>query len=411
MARHLTALSLAALFVGLGSGITLHGSHLPWVAVVDGWLHSVGRIWISSLQLTVVPLILTQVVVAVMGTERLGSLGVRSLLLFFIMLLAAGGFALLVASPLVALYNPDPELVAALRASVSPGDGGESGLGSPAGLLDFIPAGLRAFFLGEHPIPLLLGSAALALMARRLTGPRRSRTERFFQQFSSVTMRVVGWILLLTPLGVLALTFGLAQSAGGGALSLLIVFVLIISGTTILFTLLLYPVTAALGKISVRAFAWGVAPAQIVAASTRSSLAALPALVEGGADRLGLPAAGTGFVIPLGVATVKFSRMITTIVTLLFLARAFDLPLGAPRVLLFFGTVLLLSFVVAGLPGRGPEVSLFPPYVAAGIPLDGVVLLEAVDAIPDIFKTILNVTGIMSAATVLTPPPGSGAEP
>ena len=92
--------------------------------------------------------------------------------------------------------------------------------------------------------------------------------------------------------------------------------------------------------------------------------------------------------------------MITTIVTLLFLARAFDLPLGAPRVLLFFGTVLLLSFVVAGLPGRGPEVSLFPPYVAAGIPLDGVVLLE-VDAIPDIFKTVLNVTGDMSVATIL----------
>jgi Na+/H+-dicarboxylate symporter len=110
------------------------------------------------------------------------------------------------------------------------------------------------------------------------------------------------------------------------------------------------------------------------------------------------------------VATVKFSRMITTIVTLLFLSRAFDLPLGAPRILLFFGTVLLLSFVVAGLPGRGPEVSLFPPYVAAGIPLDGVVLLEAVDAIPDIFKTILNVTGIMSAATILTPPPEGGAE-
>ncbi len=96
--------------------------------------------------------------------------------------------------------------------------------------------------------------------------------------------------------------------------------------------------------------------------------------------------------------------MTTTMVTLLFLGHAFDLSIGPHRIVVFFGTVILLSFIVAGLPGRGPEASIFPAYIAAGVPLDGVILLEAVDAIPDIFKTILNVTSIMSAATILAPP-------
>jgi Na+/H+-dicarboxylate symporter len=46
---------------------------------------------------------------------------------------------------------------------------------------------------------------------------------------------------------------------------------------------------------------------------------------------------------------------------------------------------------------------VFPPYIAAGIPVDGLILLEAVDAIPDIFKTILNVTSIMSVAAIVAP--------
>jgi Na+/H+-dicarboxylate symporter len=207
----------------------------------------------------------------------------------------------------------------------------------------------------------------------------------------------------MTPLGVLSLTFGLAQNAGGGALRLLLSFVLIISTTTLLFTLVLYPVTVALGRTPLRRLAWGFAPAQVVAASTRSSLAALPAMVDGARDRLELPAPATGFVIPFAVSTVKVSRMTTTMTTLLFLTHAFDLPLGVERVAVFFLTIVVLSFIVAGLPGRGPEASLFPAYLAAGIPLEGVVILEAVDAIPDVFKTVLNVTSIMCAAAIVAP--------
>jgi len=404
LGRHFTTLSLTALAVGLGLGILLHGSEASWVGILDRSLGTVGHLWVTALQLTVVPLIFTQLATAVLGTERLGILGARTIGVFFIMLVAAGAFAFLVASPLVALYRVEPEVVAGLRDTVSFGNGTGGGAGAVSGMLRWIPDWILQFFLGKNPIPLLFSALAVSLGGRRLPEPSRESLRSIMERGSNATLRLVGWILWLTPLGVLALTFGLAQSAGGGALRLLISFVLIISSTTLLFAFLFYPVTAVLGRIPIRRFAWGMAPAQVVAASTRSSLAALPALVEGARDRLHLPLGATGFVIPFAVSTVKVSRMTTTMTTLLFLAHVFELPLGPGTILVFFGTVAILSFIVAGLPGRGPEASLFPAYVAAGIPLEGVVILEAVDAIPDVFKTVLNVTSIMSAAAIVDPP-------
>lgn len=396
--------------LGLGLGIALHGSTAAWVGSLANWLKPIGRLWIAALQLTVVPLVLSHVVVAVLKTERLGALGAKTLGLFLAMLVAAALLTLLIGPPLVALYRVDPATVAALRAGVAVPEASAEAWGAGrlpgGGLGGVIPASIARFFLGGNLLPLLLGAVSLSLAARRFAAPRQE-VLRLFQKLADATLRLVGWILLIAPLGVLALTFGLARSAGGSALGLLTAFVLIISGIMLLFTLLLYPVTAVLGRASLRRFARATAPAQLVALSTRSSLAALPALVEGG-ERLGLPVAATGFVLPFAVATVKVSRVVSATVMLLFLAHAFDLPLGLDRLIAFSGTVLLLSFIVAGLPGRGPEAEVLPAFLAAGVPLEGVMILEAVDAIPDIFKTILNVTSDMSAAALVTSPSRSG---
>ena len=203
--RHFTAWSLAALAVGLGLGIALHGSEASWAAMLDDSLRPVGRLWIVALQLTVVPLIFTQVVVAVMGTEHIGAMGAKTMGLFLVMLVAAGLFALLVVPPLVDLYPVDPAVVAALRAGVSAGDAAGDGLEGGTRMLGFIPAGVRRFFLGEAPLPLLLGAGVVALVAKRLPRPRRELFQSTFQWLSDATMRVVGWILLIAPLGVLAL--------------------------------------------------------------------------------------------------------------------------------------------------------------------------------------------------------------
>jgi Na+/H+-dicarboxylate symporter len=79
----------------------------------------------------------------------------------------------------------------------------------------------------------------------------------------------------------------------------------------------------------------------------------------------------------------------------------YHVPLGATTVAVFLVTIILLSFGTVGLPSGILPIPTLPAYIAAGIPIEGVVILEAVDAIPDMFKTVLNVTGDMSAAAIL----------
>lgn len=411
--RHLTAWSLAALGLGLGLGMALHGSQAPWVGKLANALDPIGRLWISVLQLTVVPLVLTQTFAAVMRTERLGAIGVKTMAVFLAMLAAAALFTLLAAPPLIALYRIDPSTVALLKVGFSVPDTVRGALESETVLSDwlwgFIPTSVTRLFRGSNFLLVLLSTIGLALIAKSLAGARREQLQHGATRLADLAMMVVGWVLRAMPLGVLALSFGLALSAGGSAVGLMTFYVVLVSGLLLAFTGLLYPLTAILAGIPIRRFAQAVAPAQLVAVSTRSSLASLPALVEGGRER-GLPIAATGFVLPLAVATFKLSMAISHPFMLLFLAHAFGVPLGVDRIAVFVGTIFLISFATLGIPGGNPGVSTLPAFVAAGVPVEGVLILDAVEVIPDIFKTVTNVTADMSVAGIVTRTPGSSAE-
>ena len=213
---------------------------------------------------------------------------------------------------------------------------------------------------------------------------------------------LVHWILRIIPAGVFALTYVLALKTGGQAAGMLTVYIAIVCGLILLFTLLLYPVTAVLGRTTMRTFARAAAPAQLVAVSTRSSVAALPALIEGGREHMRLPASSTGFVLPLSVSLFKVNRTISSLVKLFFLAHVYGVSLRPGAIATFLAIETILSFGTAGVPLGGMSLKSLPAYLAAGVPVEGVMILEAVETIPDIFKTLLNVTGQMSAATLLS---------
>ena len=118
-----------------------------------------------------------------------------------------------------------------------------------------------------------------------------------------------------------------------------------------------------------RTFARAVAPGQAVALGTRSSLAALPALVQGGREHLRFPAPVTGFVLPLLSTVFKQNRTISSLAKLLFLAHVFSVTLTPGDVLAFFMVVVLLSFSAVGVPSGGAAFTTLPAYLAAGLPI------------------------------------------
>ena len=182
-----------------------------------------------------------------------------------------------------------------------------------------------------------------------------------------------------------------------GVVGYLIVFLIIL---LLVMLGLQYFLVACCGAVFVGHFFKSVIPAQLLAMSTRSSLATLPDLLDAAEKRIGLPSTISGVIIPFFVTTFRVNYTISTTFALIFLAHVFQVELPFTTVLVYVLAQLLLSFGSPGIPSGGHYLNL-SLYLAAGIPVEGVLLMKAVDHIPDIFKTLLNVTEVMAVTTVV----------
>jgi Na+/H+-dicarboxylate symporter len=146
-------------------------------------------------------------------------------------------------------------------------------------------------------------------------------------------------------------------------------------------------------------FARAALPAQLIAFSSSSSLAALPAIVTATEEELGLSKRVTGFVLPLAGAMFKLAGPTSWLAGTLFVSWFYHVPLQTSQIALVAVSSVFLGFASPGIP-RGAFIMLTPILLSVGLPVEGVGILIAVDAIPDTFATVLNASGNM-AATVL----------
>jgi Na+/H+-dicarboxylate symporter len=192
-----------------------------------------------------------------------------------------------------------------------------------------------------------------------------------------------------------------ATSRGSGALAgPASYYVIAASSALLLFALLMYPVASFIGRIPLGWFTRAVLPAQAVALSSGSSLAALPALVEG-ARALELPSPVVGVVLPASASTFRVSTPITWLMGTLFLAKLYGVSIGVPGMLTIAVAGVVLSFTIPAVP-QATQLMLASLLVGQGIPAEGVALLIAIDAIPDLVATVANVTGDMVVAAVVS---------
>jgi Na+/H+-dicarboxylate symporter len=410
--------SLVGLAAGFSLGALAHGSRASWLLALASASEPVGTLWTNALRMVALPLMVSCLVLAVASAPRTrtaGRLGGLSLLAFLVFLLAAGALTVAVAPRLFAGLTVDDETRVALQSAAPAGQEAAEHAGRSPDFAQWVaalmPTNLLRAAAEENVLGILVCVTLFALAATRIAPERRETLVRFFEAVAEAARVLVGWFLLLMPLGVFALAFSMAAKTGVAVAGSLGHYVVAVCATLLAFTALLYPVTAFAGRVSLRRFAAGVWPAQTVAVGTRSSLASLPPLVEGAGVRLGLPAEVSGLVLPLSVSAFKLNRMISAPLQLYFLTHLYGLPLRPGYVITFTLTTVLLSFTSPGIPGGGETLVTLPLYLGAGVPVEGVMLLKAVDAVPDIFKTLLNVTADMSVAVIVARIFGAKAPP
>jgi proton glutamate symport protein len=389
---------LVALVLGLATGLVAAAS-AEWTEPVVRVLQPVGTLWVNAIRMTIIPLVVATVLAALLGSgaERLvRAIGGRGLALFLAMLFAASVFTVLVAPPLVSALTPtaDPAaLVAGAPAVQAPA------ISFGAWLMDLIPTNPVRAAADNALLSLLIFVVLFGLAASRLPQEQRELIHRAAAAVSAATFVLVRWILLLAPIGVFALAAVLGARLGLDAAGAVLAYVGVVVALCVLVTAGLYAFVAVATRFSIAEFARASGTAQAVALSARSSLASLPAMVEG-ARRLGLRPGVGSFFLPLAASVFRLGGVIGITTGILFLAHLYGIPMRVPELLTILVAVPLLTFSVPGIPG-GSILIMAPVLTSVGVPLEGIGILLAADTIPDMVRTAVNVTADMAAAAAL----------
>ena len=365
----------------------------------------IGRLWLNALQMTVVPLVFALVVVGVSAANDAAASGrtARTALVVFALLLSAGAaFAALVAPLLLSLLPADPALTQKLSGAVA----APAAAAAPAGLADWIaaivPANAIAAAAQSAMLPLVVFALFFGFALTRIEAQRRARMVEFFQAVADSMIVIVRWVLWAAPLGVFALVLGVCARAGSGVISALGWYIGLQCTMYISVTLLLYPIAVAFGGERLRRFAAALLPAQIVAASTQSSLASLPAMIDSAGTRLGQPASVVALVLPIAVSLFRITSPIQYLGAAAFVAWMHGVHVPAPQLMVAAALAVVLSLGAVGLPGQVSFMAATMPVTSAmGLPLDSLGLLLAVDTIPDVFATVGNVSADLTASSLV----------
>lgn len=387
------------LVAGLLLGLLASISGSPFLTTLAVGIEPLGTAFVNLLKMVVIPLVAAVIFVGVgsLGDlKKLGQLGVTTLILFAFMTLAAvllGMGVMTILLPLASEGAADAVTSAGPEAPALPG--------MVEFLLSLIPTNPFQAAAEGALLPLIVFTVLLAAATGALPEEERTRLLSLGEAVTAAFLKLVDWILLLAPVGVFALAAPVTARAGWAMLQSLGAFILAVLVGLVLLVILIYlPLVVFLARRRPGAFMKATLNPIVIAASTASTAASLPAMLESAEEELKLSRSTVSFVIPLGAGVGRMGTAVFQGAGIVFLAWLFSVPLPAASI---GGAVLatfVVSFTVAGIPSGG-VVGMAPALGTVGIPLDGLGVLIGVDRIPDMARTALNVEGILVAAAVL----------
>lgn len=397
--------TLLGLILGIVAGIALAWLDAPVAAQVADVVRPFGKLWLNALQMTVVPLVLALVVVGVNSARNAASSGRvarRAIVTFVLLLCFSAAITAVLAPPILALLPHDAALAEALgnatgavAATTTGAPGWADWLGS------IVPANAIAAAANSAMLPLVVFALFLGFALPELQASQRQLLLDFFQAVSDAMIVVVGWVLAFAPFGVFALIFAVAAHAGLATLSALGAYVVLEIGLYLLVAILMLAIAVVFGREHPGRFGKSIAPAVAVGASTQSSLATLPAMLESAA-RLGYHKEVSALVLPMAVSLCRISSPVQYVISACFIAWALGIPVDTMHLAAGAGLAVVVSMGAVGLPGQVTFLATnIPVTQAMGLPVGPLGVMIAVDTLPDVFATAGNVTTDLVATSVV----------
>ena len=362
---------------------------------INGFFHVVGRIFIASLKLLVVPLVLVSLICGMtsLGSgNRMGAIAGRTVFLYLLTTAIAVSLGLVGAS----VIGPGNGL------SVTPDMAYSPKIAPPLSdvIVNIFPSNPFSAMVKGEMLQIIVFALLVGFAITRAGEPGQ-RIASWFRDMEVIVMKMVGLLIELAPWGVFALLVRLFATMGFETIFNLAAYFFTLSGLLIFHALVVYPlilkVTTRLNPLillskmrRVWAFAF----------STASSGATLPVTLRTVEKRLGVPKSVAGFSVPLGATINMDGTAIMQGVATVFIAQVYGIDLGPAQLLMVILTASLASIGTAAVPGVG-LITLSLVLQQAGLPVEGVALIIGVDRLLDMIRTAVNVTGDAMVSTVV----------
>lgn len=386
---------LLALALGLALGIVAakHGG-----ALVDNTVERaslIGNLWLNALKMTIVPLVVGLLITGIVQTAeaaKAGRITARAIVWFLVLLWASTLFCAFYIPALLSIFPMPQDSAAALKAALS----GADKIGAVPKFEDFIrdliPSNVLKAASEDKILPLIIFTTMFAFAVTKVAPDFRRTIAGFFAALTDAMVVMIHWVLLAGPIGVFMLAYVVAAQTGAAALGALAHYVVVVSSMGILVLLFAYPFALLVAKVPLSKFARAVVPAQVVAISTQSSLASLPAMLRG-TEMLGVKRQIADVVLPLAVALYRATSPSMNLAVALYVAHWYGITLTPTQIAFGIFAAATTTMGSVSLPGTVSFVaSIAPICVTMGLPIEPLALLIAVETIPDIFRTVGNVT-------------------
>jgi len=398
--------ALAALILGLLAGTLSPHLASDARAAAIGTASFVGTLWLNALKMTVIPLVVALLVVGIAKSAEAanaGRIAGRSVVWIVIICTLSAVFGTVMILLLTQLFPLPRETAAGLQSAL-------------AGIENKAPAslpGVAEFFKGVIPdnvisaaangdiLPLVVFSVLFALALGFISDAGRRSLVTLFEAIADALLVIIEWVLWIAPLGVFALALVVGSAAGGAAFAGLGHYIILISAIGILVALAAYPIAIIGGRIGAADFTRAIIPPEAVAISTRSSLACLPAMLAA-SRTMGIREEVADVSLPIAVALFRATGPAMNTAVAFYVAHWLGLHPSLPQMIAATAVGAVMSYGAVSLPGEVSYISSIAPVaLALGVPIAPLALLVAVEMIPDIFRTVGNVTMDVALAALV----------
>lgn len=401
---------MVAMGLGLAAGLLLAptGAGLlseEAVAQSAPWIAVPGNLFLAIIKMVVIPLVFSSIVLGLTSStdpDFLKKAAVR----IFPYFVATTVISVAIGISLALLIEPgkfiDPEMIKDIMQ------------GSPAAqvhldsttihiadqIVALIPSNYIKSVLEQDMLATVVLALIFGLALTAASSDPRQTLIALLQAVQEVALVIIGWAMKLAPLAVFALICTVTMRVGLGAIAGMAAYI----GTVLLGLICLLAVYLllvwALGKTHPMKFLYGIREVQLLAFSTSSSAAVMPLSMETAEKQLAVEPSIARFTIPLGATINMDGTALYQVAAAVFLTQVFGVDLSIGSLVALAATTVGASIGTPSTPGVGIVV-LASILQGVGVPASGIALIIGVDRILDMSRTMVNVTGDLTACTIM----------